>query len=294
MPPCPPVEHLQLLLDDQLSTIAEQVVAAHVDGCSDCQEQLEQLTRAAEFRSRAQPDDCLARAVSTVPELRWRETPLPAPPEPDAEITSPAEKSWPQVEGYEILGELGRGGMGVVYKARQQGLQRLVALKMILQGAQAGVEQFTRFRREAEAIARLQHPHIVQLHEIGEQEGRPFFSMELVSGGSLADRLRGTPLAVREAATVVQTLAGAVHAAHQGGIIHRDLKPANVLLSADGTLKLSDFDLAKQVSGSGQPTRAGEIFGTPSYMAPEQASGVTKAIGPVTDVYGLAPCCTSC
>src|SRR5262245_51956504 len=137
-----------------------------------------------------------------------------------------------RIGNYELLGELGRGGMGVVYKARQLGLNRLVALKMILAGADAGPKERARFRTEAEAAARLQHPNIVQIHEVGEHEGRPFLSMELVEGGSLEERLNGTPCPAAEAARLVETLARAMEHAHQQGIVHRDLKPANVLSGA--------------------------------------------------------------
>jgi WD40 repeat protein len=193
----------------------------------------------------------------------------------------------PSLPGYEILGELGRGGMGVVYKARQVGLQRPVALKMILAGAHAGPQELARFRREAEAVAQLQHPHIVQIYEVGEQEGRPYFSLEFVNGGSLAQKLAGKPRPARQAAQLVRTLARAVHAAHQRGIIHRDLKPANVLLTADGTPKVTDFGLAKRLDAGPGLTESGAIMGTPSYMAPEQAEAKKKAIGPATDVYAL-------
>src|SRR5262249_45951510 len=141
------------------------------------------------------------------------------------------------VPGYEILGELGRGGMGVVYKARQVKLGRLVALKMILAGGHAGSEDLARFKTEAEAIARLQHPNIVQVHEVGEHEGRPFFSLEFCSGGSLDKNLAGNPLPPTSAAHLVETLAGGMQAAHQANVIHRDVKPANVLMS-DGTPKI--------------------------------------------------------
>src|SRR5262249_50812715 len=132
------------------------------------------------------------------------------------------------IPGYEVLSELGRGGMGVVFKARQVGLDRLVALKMILAGELAGGVERKRLQAEARAAAALQHPNIVQVYEVGEREGNPFFSLELIDGGSLAERLDGTPLSAREAATLVETLARAVQHAHQNGIVHRDLKPANV------------------------------------------------------------------
>ncbi len=191
------------------------------------------------------------------------------------------------IPGYEILTELGRGGMGVVYKARHLDLKRLVALKMIVGAEYASGDQIERFRREAEAVARLQHPNIVQIYEVGQREGRPYFSLEFVDGGSLADKLRGTPLPPAEAAHVVETLARAVHAAHQRGIVHRDLKPGNVLLTADGTPKIADFGLAKQTDGNSSRTQEGTVVGTPSYMAPEQASGETSAVGPAADTYAL-------
>src|SRR5262249_48870214 len=136
----------------------------------------------------------------------------------------------PEVAGYEILGEVGRGGMGVVYRARQLALHRTVALKMVLTGAQASAKDLARFRAEAEALARLQHPNIVQIYDVGEAAGRPYFVFEFVAGGSLAQQLHGTPQPVRPAAQLVETLARAVHAAHDSGVIHRDLKPANILL----------------------------------------------------------------
>jgi serine/threonine protein kinase len=176
--------------------------------------------------------------------------------------------------------------MGVVYKARQPKLNRLVALKMILAGAHAGPAEVARFKTEAEAIARLQHPNIVAIHEVGEHDGKPFFSLEFCPGGSLEKTLDGTPLPPAKAARLVATLARAMHAAHQAQVVHRDLKPANVLLLADGTPKVTDFGLAKKLDDVGQ-TQSGAIMGTPSYMAPEQAGGKSKEIGPAADVYAL-------
>jgi serine/threonine-protein kinase len=189
--------------------------------------------------------------------------------------------------------------MGVVYKARQLGLNRLVALKMILTGGHAGERELARFRSEAEAVARLQHPNIVQIHEVGEQNGLPYFSLELVEGSSLAARLKGTPQPARSAAQLLETLARAVHAAHECGIVHRDLKPANILLTADGVPKVTDFGLAKYLErgtgpadeshprAAGALTQTGAILGSPSYMAPEQAAGNNDQVGPAADVYSL-------
>src|SRR5262249_33739439 len=193
----------------------------------------------------------------------------------------------PEVPGYEVLGELGRGGMGVVYRARQGGLKRVVALKMIRSPAAAGPAQLARFRREARALARLQLPHILQISEVGEHDGSPYRALELLTGGGLDRRLRGRPWPARQAARLVETLARAVHAAHECRIVHRDLKPANVLLTADGLPKITDFGLAKQLDADTDRTRSGDILGTPSYMAPEQARGRRDDVGPATDVYAL-------
>jgi serine/threonine-protein kinase len=194
--------------------------------------------------------------------------------------------------GYEVLGELGRGGMGVVYKARHISLGRLVALKMILAGRHAGQVELDRFRTEAQAVARLQHPNVVQIHEVGEHDGLPYFSLEFCPGGPLNRKLGGTPLPAREAATLVERLASAMQAAHDKGVVHRDLKPANVLLAEDGTPKVTDFGLAKKLDEAGL-TQTGAVMGTPSYMAPEQAGG-GKDIGPACDVYALGAILYEC
>jgi tRNA A-37 threonylcarbamoyl transferase component Bud32 len=191
------------------------------------------------------------------------------------------------VPGYDLLEQLGKGAMGVVYKARHRALKRLVALKMIRSGAQADDEDVARFRSEAEAVARLQHPNIVQIYEIGEQQGQPFLSLELVEGGSLDRKLAGKPLPFREAAELLEVLARAVHFAHQNGVVHRDLKPANVLLTPEGQPKITDFGLAKQLDDDSNQTRSGAVMGTPSYVAPEQAAGRVKEVGPRADVYSL-------
>jgi tetratricopeptide (TPR) repeat protein len=217
----------------------------------------------------------------------------------------------PVAADYEILGLLGRGGMGVVYQARQVKLNRVVALKMILTGGQAGATEVARFRAEAETQARLQHPNIVQIFDVGEARDGPYFSMECVDGGSLAKHIAGTPQPVRPAAQLVETLARAIHHAHRCGLVHCDLKPANILLQkaetrhptsesngvdsvsdvgcrmSDFTPKVTDFGLAKWLRDKMGDSTSGTIIGTPSYMAPEQTTGSAKAIGPPVDVYAL-------
>jgi WD40 repeat protein/serine/threonine protein kinase len=287
---------------------------------------------------------------------------VPGPPPPDtpadpvrrnlqagfasaaAETLPPPAESWPasfasvgSVPGYEVLGELGRGGMGVVYKARHKELKRTVALKMVLAGAHASAEEVGRFRTEAEAAARLQHPQIVQIYEVGEHQGLPYFCLEYCDGGSLGDRLRGRTLTPTEAAAAVETVARAMHFAHQRGVIHRDLKPGNILLASDPTscspsypprggdegrtknsgaahphpslvasesgeapilagwvLKVTDFGLAKKIDASRAQTSSGAIMGTPGYMAPEQAEGRSKQVGPEADVYALGAVLYEC
>ncbi|MCI0457198.1 MAG: protein kinase [Gemmataceae bacterium] len=192
----------------------------------------------------------------------------------------------PVIPGYAIIRVIDRGGMGVVYEARQVELGRTVAVKMI-SGGRLGPRVVARFRLEAEAAARLQHPNFVQIFEVGQVNGQPFFSMEYVTGGSLAQLLARQPPSARRAAELTATLARAVHAAHECGFVHRDLKPSNVMLTADGTPKIADFGLAKRLDHDAAHTHTGEILGTPSYMAPEQAEGHKDQIGPATDVYAL-------
>jgi eukaryotic-like serine/threonine-protein kinase len=213
-----------------------------------------------------------------------------------------------RIPGYEVLGTIARGGMGVVLKARQLSLNRLVALKMILTGAHASEEEQDRFRIEAEAAARLQHANIVQVYEIGNCDGKPYLCMELIDGGNLAQCTAGQPQSPRAAARFVELLARAAHHAHQRGVIHRDLKPANILLVNSGALsgelsgraptdhhspltshqpKITDFGLAKRMEMGSGHTKTGDLVGTPCYMAPEQATGKSEQIGPLADVYAL-------
>jgi tetratricopeptide (TPR) repeat protein/tRNA A-37 threonylcarbamoyl transferase component Bud32 len=198
-----------------------------------------------------------------------------------------AESSRPNVPGYELLSELGRGGMGIVYKAVHTKLHRVVALKMVLAGAHANPDQLARFATEAEAVAALQHPNIVQIYEIGEQNGLPFFSLEFVDGQPLDKRLAGKPQPPREAAKLMEPIARAMYFAHERGIVHRDLKPANVLLTRDSVPKVTDFGLAKKLESDSSQTKDGTLMGTPSYMAPEQAAGHVQQIGPASDIHSL-------
>jgi eukaryotic-like serine/threonine-protein kinase len=200
---------------------------------------------------------------------------------------SPADAGLPQIPGHELHEVLGRGGMGVVYKARHLGLNRIVAVKMLLNGAHGSPEARERFLREAEAVAGLRHPNIVQVYDLGDQGGQPYFTMEFIEGGNLAQKLAGTPQPPRHAATLLVTLAEAVESAHRSGILHRDLKPSNVLLTADGTPKVSDFGLARRMEGESGLTWTGTAVGTPGYMAPEQAEARPLAWGPAVDIYAL-------
>jgi tetratricopeptide (TPR) repeat protein len=196
-----------------------------------------------------------------------------------------AEAETPSVEGYEVLGELGRGGTGVVYGARHIGLKRLTALKVLRGGSSADPREAARLRGEALALARIGHPNIIQIYEVGETGGRPYLALEFAPGGSLDARLLGAPQPARAAASLLETLARAVHAAHRAGVVHRDLKPGNVLFAEDGTPKIADFGLAKRLNAADAQTRTGDILGTPYYMAPEQAR--CTAVGPAADVYAL-------
>jgi serine/threonine-protein kinase len=247
------------------------------------------------------PEEVCRDCPELLPEIRQRWTafrladsalsalfPDPEAPlgvEPTAAI--PHSAHLPEVPGYRVEALLGHGGMGVVYRARHLRLGRAVALKMLLGGPCARREELKRFLREAQAVAGLRHSNIVQIYDCGEVDGRPYFTMELVEGGNLADQIRGVPQPARRSATLVATLADAIHSAHESKIVHRDLKPSNILIAKDGTPKITDFGLARRLEGDAGLTLSGAPLGTPSYMAPEQARGDKSAIGPATDVYAL-------
>ena len=216
------------------------------------------------------------------------------PPSDDRTPYPSEDTGLPRILGYEVEAVLGRGGMGVVFRARHLRLNRPVAVKTVLDGGYAGPRARERFQREAEAVAALRHPNVVQVYDVGEEGGRPYLAMELVEGGNLAQKLAGTPQPARPAAALVATLAGAVQAAHDAGIVHRDLKPANILLAAGCTPKISDFGLARRLEGGAGLTQSGVPVGTPSYMAPEQARGQTNAVGPAADVYALGAILYEC
>jgi serine/threonine protein kinase len=274
--------HYEELLEDGAPVAPEAL-------CRDCPELLDALTRG-------------------IADLASMDKLLLAPPDHETPIPVAAAEL-PSIPGFEILEELGRGGMGVVYKARQISLKRLVAVKMILAGSHASPSQQARLRTEAEAVARIRHPHIVQIYDIGTHEGKPFLVLEFVEGISL-DKALQAPWLPQDAAHLVKEIAYAVHAAHQAGIVHRDLKPANILLVSGGVVsggvvtdegagtthhspltthqpKIADFGLAKQLDDGAAQTHSGTILGTPSYMAPEQAAGEIHRIGPWTDVHAM-------
>ena len=192
-----------------------------------------------------------------------------------------------QLGSYEIVAELGRGGMGVVYEARDLRLKRTVALKVILAGGHAGSIELKRFQTEAEAVARLKHQNIVQVYEVGEAEGHPFIALEYCSGGCLSDRLKGKLPSARESAELVASLADAMEHSHNAGVVHRDLKPGNVLFDSNGTAKIADFGLAKKLDEDEGHTRTGAIMGSLGYMSPEQASGQTGQTNNATDIYAM-------
>jgi WD40 repeat protein/serine/threonine protein kinase len=331
---CPDHELLERFLEETLTDVEQASVADHVGACPSCQESLDRLTTgsAISFASEHADAKTDAAAVDGAGNEFLSRLKQSSPGKDTASGSTdkaPSAWSWPElgptgpetliIPGYEVLRELGRGGMGVVYKARQLSLNRLVALKVLLAGPHAGVKDLVRFRQEAEAIAGLRHANFVQIYDIGEAEGRPFLALEYVEEGNLGRRLRGNPQPVAAAVALVETLARAVHFAHQHQIVHRDLKPANILLRrkseipqpkheirnsksevgsaghasdfgsgiSDFEPMVTDFGLAKRLDTDEKKTHSGDVVGTPSYMAPEQAAGHVGQIGPATDVYAL-------
>jgi hypothetical protein len=303
---CPDDDNLRRLLAGDLDDALDRAVTAHLQWCERCQQQLETLTAVA---GKVDSTVCERGLGRLRPLLPPAEAVLPSP---DGAIGA----TWPAVPGYEILKELGRGGMGVVYLARHVRLRRLVALKMVM-AERATAETLVRFAVEGETLGRLQHPNIVQIHEVATHDGCPYFALEYVAGGNLEQRLAGRPLPLRHAADLVEVVARAVHHAHQAGIVHRDLKPANVLLCAacglagkseegpakpqaarqahdDVVPKVTDFGLARRLDADLALTRTGCLLGTPSYMAPEQAAGLGKEVGPAADVYALGAILYEC
>lgn len=285
---CPADDDLARFLVGAATPDETEALGKHLETCARCCAALQKLTATDSFLKglrrvgqAPKPTEATLQDANLAPIYDMIATAHDGMPGPaDQQTAAPVS-----IPGYEVLCELGRGGMGVVYKARHARLKRTVALKMILAGPHADKHLVARFRAEAEAVARLQHPNIVQVHEVGEHEGRPFLSLEFCAGGSLDRKLAGTPLPPLEAAALVETLARAVHAAHEAHVVHRDLKPANVLLTGDGTPKITDFGLAKKLDEEGG-TRTGSTIGTPSYMAPEQVGGA-KAVGAAADIYAL-------
>jgi serine/threonine protein kinase len=290
MSPCPFAERLGELLKDGAAGPGRDDLERHLDECADCQQALLDLSGDSSVWERWTG---LLKSTEAAPEpspdfLEQCKTTMG--PRQAARAHGEEARPWPEVPGYEILGELGRGGMGVVYKARQRGLNRLVALKMILTGQHAPDGLRARFRAEAEAVARLEHPHIVQVHDLGELDGLPYFSLELIDGGNLTRGARDETRTPVGAAALVETLARATHYAHQRGVVHCDLKPANILLTADGRPKITDFGLAVYLD-EGASARAAAKCSARRTTWPRnrpRAGGATSARPPTSTPLG--PC----
>jgi WD40 repeat protein/serine/threonine protein kinase len=310
----PSNDDLRALSLGQLAEAELARVSAHLGECPDCCRRIDDLAAADPLLSRLQaasrPEEPLITPIqrrSAVRALRHARDGKAAAPGENEQARFDDIPAPKQVGAYEILAEVGRGGMGVVYKARDQRLQRLVALKMVLASEFLSAGQALRFRLEAELAARVQHPNIVQVYEAGSYEGRPFLAMEWVDGCSLGDKVGGNPWPAHRAARLVETLARAMQAAHEQGVVHRDLKPANILLkdecrtkdekqaakddwdpsSSSLVPKIADFGLAQPIEGGKTLTQSGYLVGTPGYMAPEQATGKRALVGPATDIYAL-------
>jgi tetratricopeptide (TPR) repeat protein len=273
----PPQEELAAFAHGRLGGQAWARVAAHLDLCPACCD-----------RAGSVPDDDLLQGLRPTPRPEQEcQDATPGPSDPTSPRTAHGDPALPSLPGFQVMEELGRGGVGVVYRVIERKLNRPAALKVLATGAFAGPEELSRFFQEAHTLARVQHPNIVSIHHFEEGAGAPYFVMEYVSGGSLAQKWQAKPQSPSVAARLVAVVARAVHHAHQEGVVHRDLKPANVLLTEEGTPKISDFGLARRLEVEVGPTCTGAVLGTPSYMAPEQAAGKRGTVGPKADVYAL-------
>jgi serine/threonine-protein kinase len=262
--------------ESRILELVEEAIASHLTPEEVCASDPELLEEVRACLKDCQGVDLMVRHFFPVTDLP--ETP-PLPPG--------LHDSFPNLPGYEVLEVLGRGGNGIIYRVRHLKLNRVAALKMLLSGEFASPIELARFTREAKAVAALQHPNIVQIFDVGEVEGRPYFTMEFVCGGSLAKKLSGTPQAAKYCASVTETIARAIHAGHAAGIVHRDVKPGNILLAMDGTPKVTDFGLARHFEEGPEVTLGPAKVGTPSYMAPEQVVSKPGTVGPPADVYAL-------
>ncbi len=286
-PGCPEISEISLLLAGRLPEARHEALIRHVDGCQNCQARVDDLGSAPVARSREiVPSD--SEEFEREPECRNVVSLLERAMPTDARGPALGDPPKPSVVGpYEIEAEIGRGGMGIVYRARDTRLNRAVALKTIRRGLMPTRAELLRFRAEAETAAALDHPGIVPIYEVGGDDDSPYFVMALIEGRSLADLVSRGPLPARLAASYVKSAAHAVAFAHGRGVIHRDLKPANILLDRSGEPRISDFGLAKRADVGSDLTGTGEILGTPGYMPPEQADGGASGVGPLSDVYSL-------
>src|SRR5262245_51578190 len=275
---CVTDENLRAFLLGRLPDSLSETISRHLESCPSCEKAAQRLDDLTDPLLRS-----LHRAFSAdTPLPRAEAATLPAEPERLAG-SAPISRC---VAGYELLEELGRGGMGVVFRARQTSVNRVVALKMILTGQLAAANEVQRFRTEAEAAAQLDHPHIVPIYEVGADDGQPYFSMKLIAGASLSSHMRRLAVDPRAGVQLLAAVARAIHHAHQRGIIHRDLKPANILVDDRGEPHVTDFGLARRLEGGSGPTLSGAIVGTPGYMAPEQAAS-NRVLTTAVDVYAL-------